>query len=416
MRHLSYIFIVFFALTGPLPAGAQDSVLTIPAARSRALAASASLRAARHAVDAARGEERQAGAFANPVISFNREQASDATRRSSQDILAGEQWLDMPAARSARRSAARARREAAEARLAVAEWHAGAELVQAYAQAIAARRRARLADTLSATFARALAVSEQRLREGDIAGFAARRIRLEAARYAALRAAALRDERAADVALGVLLGTPTAVPTLVEPAAPAVPDMNEDSLVALALDRRADIRSATAEAEALRAEARRAGAERLPGLSLTAGTKRESAEAGATLSGLVLGVALPLPLWDRRGGAVQAARAGEQRQLAELDAARLRARAEVHEALAAWRATRAQLEVLGTAASGDATATLRSAQTAYAEGEITLLEWLDTVRAWHEIESTIATLRADLLAHAAALERAVGVALFQELR
>jgi outer membrane protein TolC len=89
---------------------------------------------------------------------------------------------------------------------------------------------------------------------------------------------------------------------------------------------------------------------------------------------------------------------------------------EVLETADALRAAQEQLRAIGPSIQADAAVALRSAQTAYAEGEITLLEWLDTVRAYQETEATLANLRAELVIRAAALERAVGMPLFQELR
>jgi outer membrane protein TolC len=49
---------------------------------------------------------------------------------------------------------------------------------------------------------------------------------------------------------------------------------------------------------------------------------------------------------------------------------------------------------------------------AYREGEISLLEWLDTIRAYHEAESAYADLRSEYITRRAALERATGAPLF----
>jgi cobalt-zinc-cadmium efflux system outer membrane protein len=192
--------------------------------------------------------------------------------------------------------------------------------------------------------------------------------------------------------------------------------LSSDSLVALALALRRDLDAAALEVEVARAEARRTSSERVPSITLTAGTKSEEVPGGDRLSGFVAGVAVPLPIWDRRAGAVTAANADTRRKSAELVAARRRVRREVMEATEAFRAAQDQLQALGPSVQSDAASALRSAQTAYAEGEITLLEWLDTVRAYQETEATIASLRAEVMIRAAALERAVGAPLFQELR
>lgn len=420
MHYHKYVLLPFVAFAAPWSiAAAQEQPLTLAVARARAQQNSADVVAGLEAVSVARGLERQAGAFANPLVSYSREQTSDASQSTAQDVITAEQQIEWPGVRSARREAARARRTAAEARLAYIERQVAFDVVRAYALALAAERRAYLADTVATAFASAAAVSERRLREGDISGFAARRIRLEAARYAALRADASLQQRTARIALTTMLGDsarPIQMGALVD--APIVVELSVsfDSLVALALSTRGDLDAAASEIEAARAEVRRASRERIPSLMLTAGTKREESLGGARLNGFVAGIAMPLPIWDRRAGAVTAADAEARRRAAELTSARRRITREVLEAADALRAVQEQLRVLGPSVQADAVAALRSAQTAYAEGEVTLLEWLDTVRAYQETEATIANLRAELLIRAAALERAVGTTLFQELR
>lgn len=420
MHYHRYVLLPFVAFAAPLSvAAAQEQPLTLAVARARAHQNSADIVAAREAVSVARGLERQAGAFANPLVSYSREQTSDASQSTAQDVIVAEQHVEWPGVRSARRDAARARRTAAEARLAYVETQVAFDIVRAYALALAAERRARLADTVATAFALAATVSERRLREGDISGFAARRIRLEAARYAALRADAQLQRRTASLALAALLADSARTiqhGSLVDTPIVAALPASSDSLVALALSARGDLDAAALEMEAARAEARRTSRERIPALALTAGTKREEGLGGARLHGFVAGVALPLPIWDRRAGAITAADAETRRRAAELSSARRRITREVLEAADALRAVQEQLRAIGPSVQADAAAALRSAETAYAEGEITLLEWLDTVRAYQETEAMIANLRAELVIRAAALERAVGTPLFQELR
>lgn len=411
---------VAFALIAPCcVASAQDAPASLHELRARALSASPDVAAAREAVAAARGMERQAKALVNPVFSYGREQTGRGGQSTTQDVVAADQPLEWPGLRSARRDAAGARREAAEARLVQVEAQVSYEVARAYAAALAAERRAALADTVAKAFAAAVTVSERRLQEGDISGFAARRIRLEAARYASLRAEATLGHRIARVALAMLAGDSTATPRvgpLTPVALTAWPGVAADSLVAVALAARSDLVAAGLDVEAARADVRRTARERLPGITLTAGAKNEETVGGERLAGFVAGLALPLPLWDRRGGAVAAAEAETRRRDAELLAARRRVTREVLEAVEGLRAVQEQLAAMSPSVQEDAAVALRAAQAAYNEGEITLLEWLDTVRAWQETQSSIGTLRAELLVRAAALERAVGAPVFQELR
>ena len=391
------------------------------------------VRAAREALAAATARERQAGAYPNPTLSYGREQTSAAGETNSQNIAAVEQRLEIGGVRGARAEAARLRREAAAARLDAAVTALSFETTRAYALALAADRRAQLADQANEAFARARAVSDRRLAAGDVSGYAHRRIRLEAARYAGARAEALLARRAARLSLAALIsGTADSVasmdvvladslPTFGRPLAggnAARPDLQlsqlatPDSLVALAVRSRRDLRAVELEADAARAEARLTARERVPQPAVSLGFKNERvAGAPEQANGFIAGISLPLPLWDRREGAIAAADAESRRRVAEADVVRQRVAREVAEAYDGYRALEAQLAVLAPELGGETGVAMRAVQVAYTEGEATVVEWLDAVRAYQEAESSFATLRAETMIRRAAFERALGVPL-----
>jgi cobalt-zinc-cadmium efflux system outer membrane protein len=182
--------------------------------------------------------------------------------------------------------------------------------------------------------------------------------------------------------------------------------------VAFALAGRPGLRAAVLDAEAASAESRLSRAERVPTPVLMGGYKHERTTAGESLGGFVAGVSLPLPLWDRRGGAVEAARAVADQRDAEVEVLRRHTVREVWAAFAAHQALSEQLQALRGSLGDEALKARRAAESAYAEGEIGLLEWLDSVRAYQEAEATFATLQAEYIARRAALERATGATLF----
>lgn len=404
----------------PASLGAQSAPppsLSLAEARAMAQRASPELAAARHAVAAAGGRRRQAGAFPNPRLSYGREQTSRKGESNAQDIVSLEQPLEIGGQGSARRAAATAAHAAAEARLAAAAARVDYEVARSYASAVAAQRGAALAETAAAAFERAGRVSQARLAGGDISGYQHRRLSLEAGRYAALRAQALMVRDSAMQTLASLIGLAESTGSrgsliLGDTLIPAPLAQSADSVVTLALLRRPELRGAMQEAEAGAAEARLAGAERIPTPTLNGGFKRERLATGESLSGFVAGVSLPLPLWDRRGGAVEAARAEAARRQAEVAGLQRQTAREVRTAFAAHQTLAAQLELLDAQLGDDARRAHRAAEAAYAEGAIGLLEWLDTVRAYQEAETTYAALWAEYITRRAALERATGASLF----
>ena len=411
-------WIICLLFTSGLGASSLNAqALSLGEARARAVQASPELAAARAAVEAAAARARQAGALPNPVLSYSREQTSGAGLTNWQNIALLEQRLDFGGQRGARQEAARLRLEAATARLAVRTAEIVYEATRAYATAVAADQRAARAREASEAFVRAQRVTAERLAGGDISGYASRRIGLEAARYATLRAEAELQRRTAHLVLATLLGvTGDSVLTLglrldealaIGPADPPL-----DSLRALAIHSRQDIRAIHAEAGASAADARAARREAFPGPLAGVGFKYERAAGSEqTASGFVLQLSLPVPLWDSRRAASSAFDAESRERLAEEDRIRRIIAREVETAWAERRAIREQIEAIRPLLGPSARVALGAAETAYAEGEITLVEWLDAVRAYQEAESSFATLVAGYVIQRAALERAVGARL-----
>ena len=391
--------------------------MTLSDALAAARRLSPELAAARAAADASAGRARQAGALTNPTVSYAYEQTSAGGQRTSQSIAALEQPLEFTGVRGARHEAAELRRQVAEAELRASEAQLTYDVTRAFALAQAAEERVLLAQEAAAAFDRAQRVIGARLAAGDVSGYEARRIRLETARYAVVRVEAVLARRTTYSALAVLVGAST--DSLVLTAFPpwdslAFPIPNRDSLLALASRARPELRVAERQAAAAFADARALRRERVPVPVALGGWKTEQTATGARLNGFVAGVSLPLPFWDRRGGAVAAANADARRRAAELDVMRQRVVRETQEAYAALRAAEEEVARLGPALGADAAAALRAAENAYTEGEISLVEWLDAVRAYHEAESMFVTLRAELHIRRAALERATGVTLLED--
>ena len=178
-------------------AALTSRTLTLAQAREMARSSSPELVAGREALAAATARERQAGAFPNPVLAYSHERTSAGGLTNSQHIATLEQPLELAGQRGARKSAAGFQQRAAEARLSAAEARLAYEVARAYARAIAAERRAALIERIAGAFTKARRVGEVRLTGGDISGYENRRLRLEAARYVALRAEALTALRTA---------------------------------------------------------------------------------------------------------------------------------------------------------------------------------------------------------------------------
>jgi cobalt-zinc-cadmium efflux system outer membrane protein len=191
-------------------------------------------------------------------------------------------------------------------------------------------------------------------------------------------------------------------------------DMQRDSIEVLALRHNAGLRAARLAADAATADAQLARRERFPTPVVAAGYKSERAPDGnGSLGGFVAGLSLPLPLWDRRAGSIAAADAQVNALAAQAETVRLRVIREALTAVEAARQTEARTAMLESQLGDEAEAALRAADAAFDEGEITLVEWLDAVRAYQEAEAAYASVIAQSIIQRATLERLLGVTLIR---
>ena len=417
------------ALAAAIPLRAQSSTpLDLVSALDRARRWSASVRGARAAIEAARARERQSVAWSNPAVSWGREGTSRNGQANAQQIVQVELPLDVTGARQARLRIAAIRRQAEERRLEGLLASVDHETSDALLSAVAADVQVNAWANTRATFERAVQIVGQRLAAGDVSGLAARRLRLEAARMAGGAATSASAARAARVHLATLLGLdPRAGDTLTLPVslsgvlkqvtrASSVLDGPLDSVVALAGRQRVEVQLALLDVELSLAERALIERERRPLPVVSAGAKVEKvadATAGslAGFRGLVAGVTIPLPLLDRRGAAVDATAADALRMRAATEEWRRRIGAEVREAAASLEAARQHEAILAPHVGEEGVAALRAVDTAFAEGEASLLEWLDAVRAWHEATTAWNTLQADAARARLRLVRAAGIEL-----
>jgi outer membrane protein, heavy metal efflux system len=348
---------------------------------------------------------RQAAAYPNPEFGATHEPLSGDGRSYSESYLALSQRLQWPAARGARQAAAERIAAAAGARLAADSARLAFEVRSTWVDAALAERSELLLARVTEVFRNAERSAEERFREGDISAYDRRRIAVERLRYENALADARLTAATARRSLALLV-LPETGELEVGPAdtlAHATPALDADRLMGAAVGQRSEIAAAAAELEAARAAARAARSGRVPDMTATGGYKRQS----DGLTGAFLGIAIPLPLWDRRAGEVQAADARVSAATARLAQAERQVRNDVARALLAWESARARITLLGDP-QAEAADLLGIAQVAYGVGEMELVQLLDAADALREAATLEARLRARLWTSYFDLERAVG--------
>ena len=352
------------------------------------------------------GAAKQTRAYPNPIASVTHESVSNQGLDFSETYYMLTQPIDWPWRYSDRRKAGSRRADAAIAELKADSAQLVFELKRAYVEAAAAEAVWELVDQVTTVFRDADQSGTARLAEGDISSFDLKRIRIERARYEQLlmeielELARLRRELTA-------LTVPADEGLELAPVGPLAgdpPSLSVEPLLSQALTYRGEIAAATASVAAAQATISVAKWARLPDMALTGGYTRKS----DGFDGLFLGLAIPLPLWDWRGGDIAAAEAREEAAEAQEQLARIHVTNDVRNATQNYTALESRAALIGDELLSDVDDLLDVASLSYQEGELSLLEVLDAARAYSDAGVTQTQLRAAYWIAYYDLERAVG--------
>lgn len=380
--------------TGPLPAK-----LSLSQALEEAAARSPDIVAADAEVRAAEARLRQSGYRENPELSLEVENVAGTGElrgmNRMETTLAVNQRLDFAGRRSARVEVARANLAAQQLRLAIARADLAQSVREQFARAVAARQRLEQADENLAWSEELARVAGLLVEAGREPPLRAIRARSALAQAKARREAAMADELAARSSLAALFGVSTPVASVSGPVVDAKPRpvTPENSL---------EVRLAEAERAVARAEIRQQQAERRLDPAVGVGVRhvRETGDVG-----LVAGVSMPLPIFDRNRGNISAAEqelaAAEARRASVLANTTARAR----NAIAAVEAAQRRVDALEGAAIPEGAEALRLAQRSYEEGRATLLELLDARNAYTSTQTDLTEARLALAMATAELGR-----------
>ncbi|MFC5388757.1 TolC family protein [Brevundimonas bullata] len=346
-------------------------------------------------LEAAEARLRQAGVRANPELALRADgvlggkpYAGWGEAEISLDLT---QNLELGGRRGARVDVARAEVGVSALRREQAGIDTVARLALTYAEAEAAERRFTLAEdalTLAVADARAALVLVEEGREPLLRG-------IQAETEAAMARAAVEDARAErDVAFARLTAEamlPTPVTSVeagvLDRTSPAAPD----AAASLA------VRVAEAEAEAAERRIGRERAEARPNVSASLGVTRYQAEDATALT---VGLSMPLPLFDRNRGNIDAARAEHRAAEARVAGARLADAADRSAALARLRASASRVAAgdMGVASAEEA---YRLSRLGFEAGRISQLELRSTRVALISardaaVEARLARVRAEI--------------------
>lgn len=384
------------------PSSLYARPITLPEALTRAQESSPSIVQARGELAAAIGRARQAGVAPNPQLGLMVENFAGSGEfrrfRAAETTLSVSQQFELGGKRSSRRAVAKAELAAAELRVAIAGADVSRDVRTNFAELGGARDRlvlARDAELRARDLLRTVQLLVDNGREPPLRALRSQAALAEAA--AATQAASAAYAKAQRDLAG-LLGFGE-VELEAQGAFELVDTTRPSPEPPLSLA----VRLATAEREAADARLRLEQSTAVPDVTAELGVKRFE---GSSDTAVVAGFSIPIPIANRNGGAIAAARANLLAAEARLSQSRFDATRAVRGAQADLVAADARVQALQTSGLEQAREALRLARIGYAAGKFSLLELLDAQSALNQAEASLIDARLAHAQAAAALIRA----------
>lgn len=293
--------------------------LTLEQALGLALSTSPELRSAAQSVAIADGARLQAGASPNPEVSFLREGMPKASRTQTYQVS---QALELGGKRGARIAVADYDRALAVGDVNVGRAGLRADVITAYMEALTAQERVELARASLKLASNASNAAARRVTAGKISPLEQTRSSVAEASARLELSQALSELTLAYRSLTVLWGSTAALGrTLVMPAIEQVQVPSLEALQAQ-LDASPQMQRARTQIAREEAQVKLERAQRVPDLTVTVGTKKDN-ESGRSQT--VVGLAIPLPLFNRNQGNLLSAlrRVDQARTEVEIEQLRL---------------------------------------------------------------------------------------------
>jgi cobalt-zinc-cadmium efflux system outer membrane protein len=383
--------------------------LNLQGAIAMALQANPGLSSAAREQDATEAAIVQAGAWPNPTLDA---QVEDLRRDNRTTTLQLSQPIELGGKRAARVTAAERARDQAASALAARRAEVRAATVTAFFEVLTAQERLRLAQDsvgLAQTGTRAAA---NRVAAGKVSPLEETRARVA---EAGIRVELLQAEgtlRSARQQLAASWGNPSPRFTQVDGAVDQLPAMAPPQDAQGRLADAPVLRQARLEVERRRALSDLEQARRVPDLTVSLGARRvpssEGEMGGGRRNQVVLGLSVPLPIFDTNRGNVAEALSREEKARDDLAAAELQLGTDVAQATERLRSARATVQTLQRDALPGAESAYRAATKGFELGKFSFLEALDAQRTLFQVRAQYLLALADAHRAAGELDRLLG--------
>ncbi len=389
-------------------ANTESPILQLEAVLELALKRNPAMSAAKGGVRQSQGERIAASAFLNPSID------ASAGRGSIRDPSTGvsivertvtvEQPLELPAKRKARREAAEAGLSGALAGVDEARLNVRADAKVAFYRLLLAQRDVDLSVQNLSTVREIFQTIKARVDAGQARPFEAVKANVELQKATKDLSRAQNALVAARAGLNAVtagaLGTDFSVDG---DFAPLRHDLNPEQLITTALESHPILRRTAKQIERAEHSVRLEREPRIPYVSVTGTYHREAGDEA-----YIAGLRMPLPLWYRRQGEIEASLGAKDRAEPERLGVQNELIKAVTELAQEARTDREQIEVFEKGLLKEAEEALRIARISFRQGAAGLLELIDSQRVYRQMQLEYAEARAALSISLARLERWTG--------
>ncbi|WP_431228122.1 TolC family protein [Burkholderia contaminans] len=389
------------------PDALPPNSLTLADALSVAARNNPALRGARADVDASAGALMQAGARPNPEVSFLQEGFRRAERTSTALI---NQTIELGGKRSARLDVASYGREAANASLDEQGAVVRADVIAAFYGLLAAQRQLQVTEESAAIAARSADLASRRAQAGKVSPVEATKAHVAAAGVQIEVVTARGRVEVAREKLNAVMGEARDGRLAVQGDLEAVPPVEQLSALTAQLDDAPLARIARAEMLRSNAAVSLERARRIPDVTISAGVKRVTT-GGVPDNQAVVGVSIPIPLFNTNKGALLEATHKAERANADLDRERTRLRLDLTQAYANFEAAAQEAQRLKADILPAARLALDAMSRGYELGKFSFLDVLDAQRTLFQGQSQYVRALADAHTARADIGRLVGTPL-----
>lgn len=368
------VLLTLLMLAAPSLAFAQGPVLTLDNALQSAQANNPELAAARWGIEIAEGDRRQAGVLPNPELGWEMEDTRNGSQTTTVSVS---QMFELGGKRGARLGVAGQDAQLAGLELERQRNALRAEVIGAYQAAVQAQEGLQLARQSLDLSERALRVVQGRVKAGSASPVEATRAQVQ---LSEVRLELGRAEQALTVTyqqLAAATGAPTATFSRVDSVGSEDPDLPSRTQLMQRLEQTPDMRLARVQIDQRDAALDLARTQRIPDLTVSVGSQYSETERERVN---VVGVSLPIPLFDRNQGNVLAAARRADQARDQRNGAELRLRSEVIQALAQWRTAAQEVEDFDRSILPSAQQAVDAATRGFERGKFAFLDVLDAQR------------------------------------